>query len=83
MVDDTNANRTERTIENLDDRKVVGTDGGKKGVSSSTARGHGDGMPKTPKDVLVPDHIQISAIADEDEKGGVDSGGGSPNEPAD
>ncbi len=77
MVDDTNANRAERTIDNLDDRKVAGTDGGKGGVSTSTGRGHGDRMPET------PEHVQVSAIADEDEAGGVDPARTRPNEPAD
>jgi hypothetical protein len=34
-------------------------------------------MPET------PEHVQVSAIADEDEKGGVDPGDTAPNEPAD
>jgi hypothetical protein len=75
--DETNANRAGRTIDNLDDRKVAGSDGGVGGVSTSTGRGHGNRMPET------PEHVQVSAIADEDEKGGVDPGDTAPNEPAD
>ncbi len=66
MIKETNANRTERTIDNLDDRKRAGTDGGKAGVSSSTGRGHGRITPQTPR------HVQTSAIADIDEREGVD-----------
>lgn len=77
MADTANADRTERTIDNLDDRKIAGTDGGKAGVSTSTGRGHGNRMPET------PEHVQVSGIADEDEDGGIDSANTKPNEPAD
>jgi hypothetical protein len=77
MAAETNENRAERTIDNLDDRKVPGTDGGKAGISSSTGRDHGSRMPET------PEHVQVSAIADEDEEGGLDPGHTPPNEPAD
>jgi hypothetical protein len=76
MAVETNANRAGRTIDSLDDRKIAGTDGGMAGVSTSTGRGHGNRMPDAPR------HVQVSAIADDDEKGGVDAGDTPPNEPA-
>jgi hypothetical protein len=63
MLTETNANRTERTIDNLDDRKRAGTDGGERGVSSSTGRGHGKAMPPTPRAVEIDDQPDLPGLA--------------------